>query len=428
MGSLLAAAAQSPASIIVSEAFANRWVATETVNAGPVRDFILGAEVYGQQQTRAVSQVRFSPHPSHARLALVLRGHVSNVTEGHTRQAVVTSTGSYQFELVKPIEFDGQQLITQSPAAFMQIDQRNRSVWTPVSHLPLVGHIADTITYRAAQQRQPIARMIAAQKLTREIGPRFNNEVDTELSKANQAWLPQLRSMLGKLPVANASLASRSTHGWLWVGLAPSPSRSPATTRFPTPPVGGATVTIRDDLVNAALEALPLAGLEVSDTDLMRIPELLSSAKGGLSDLTRLLSIEPRQPQSATLVLAGNQPVRVDFSGRSVTLELQCRIRPVVGPEIPPVRIVVEFEPRVAESVVAIEPVSANVSLLEPASAPLESLAQLAGTVIKQQIEQDLATAVIPRRLQLPGPNQSTEAVTLQQLRVDGGLLVLSYD
>lgn len=121
-----------PLCLVVGEDFAGSLVRSETIDQGPVRDFVLGAYVVGHQRTRARTSLDFVPHEGTARMLLLLEGEIHNQTANHTPHALIHSEGNYRFHLAKQIEFDGQVFRTRSPGALMMIHQRNRGAETPV--------------------------------------------------------------------------------------------------------------------------------------------------------------------------------------------------------------------------------------------------------------------------------------------------------
>src|SRR5439155_2868575 len=97
---------RSPLQIVIPERVLNLWLTKERVDAGPVRDVIMNAEVVGRQTTITRVQADCRPNDDHAEIHLVLRGTVQSDTVGMTRQAAVSTVGRHGVVVVKPVMFD----------------------------------------------------------------------------------------------------------------------------------------------------------------------------------------------------------------------------------------------------------------------------------------------------------------------------------
>ena len=98
--------------VFASEAFLSRHMSERHDEAGGVRDFILGADVYGNQVTNSVAGVQLLPNPRAARFAVTLNGTVSSNTSGVTSQATIFTQGYHTFYATKEVTFDGNRFVT----------------------------------------------------------------------------------------------------------------------------------------------------------------------------------------------------------------------------------------------------------------------------------------------------------------------------
>lgn len=186
--------------LTVHEKFLDEWLRMESQETGPVRDCILGAQVLGCQQTESRLSVDFIPDATSARMELQLRGVTRNQTQNRTHQAVVHSTGEHHFRLSKAVRFDGHQLFTRSPSAFLTPHQVNRGAMTPASAIPIIGPLSNGIAMSIAEQRRPQSEQVTAQRITQQVAPQFNRSVDERLTELNtqlQAVVPNLLLPLG---------------------------------------------------------------------------------------------------------------------------------------------------------------------------------------------------------------------------------------
>ncbi|MCA9056102.1 MAG: hypothetical protein KDA75_19855, partial [Planctomycetaceae bacterium] len=191
--------------VVATEAFANRVMQRCQTQQGQIRDFILGANVFGDQSTTTVTRVDFRPCTTAARLELEVSGDVESHTVGVTQQAQVQTLGRHHFEMSKEIEFDGSQVRTRSPSVSVTPSQRHVGAVTPMSSLPLIGPIASGIALQAATARNPAAARITADKITRQAAPEFNQRVDAELGRLNQLLSGKVHEQLTRFQLAPSS-------------------------------------------------------------------------------------------------------------------------------------------------------------------------------------------------------------------------------
>jgi hypothetical protein len=200
--------------VIVPEAFLNRLLARSETDTGPVVDNILGANVTGSQYTNTTITVDVLRCAQLARMELQLNGTTVNQTIGVTPQAAVRSRGTHDFRLTKQVDFDGLQFSTRSPAAWVTPRLTNEGAATPLTGVPLLGPLANQIALNQAQQRRPAAEQVITRRLTDQVAPRFNQEVDQQLSDANvrlQRHIPTLLGLAGLTP-ADVSFSSTDAH------------------------------------------------------------------------------------------------------------------------------------------------------------------------------------------------------------------------
>src|SRR5690606_4783826 len=171
--------------VIIPEAFLNRLLARSDTDTGPVVDNILGANVTGSQNTNTTLSVDVTECPQLARMQLQLTGTTQNQTIGVTPQAAVRSRGAHEFRLTKQVDFDGLTFATRSPAAWVTPRLTNEGAATRRTGVPLLGPLSNQIALTEAERRRPAAEQVITRRLTDQGAPRFNQEVDQQLSDAN---------------------------------------------------------------------------------------------------------------------------------------------------------------------------------------------------------------------------------------------------
>lgn len=427
---ILQLASEHPFCIVVGETFASRILGSQTVDEGPFEDFLMGAQLKGVQKTRARTYVDFTPDVSAAKILYVLKGVTANDTVAQLPQASVRSAGTFHFEMTKQIEFNGESIRTWSPSAFMTIKQENIGAATTMSHVPLLGPLANNIVLNVAEQRKPISEGIAAQRVTQQIAPKFNSRLDEELAKLNQQLHGPLKERIASVKMTPSRISTLTTDDAFLCGLeflstldesdnnpvkavkqsrrtrtllvtrqlipGPSPLSSGERIEAPIPYsldthtlADRACVLIHASLVQNLADRFGLGGREIPDTQLSNLfnPMGADGAKTG--------------PQMFTVILDEEEPIQAFVDHGELIVEVRMSIRPIIGPEIPTQAVRISVRPQMSESeilldaeLVSVEPVNAT----ESNGAKANPMALL----IRQAIEQRLNDITIPRDYLIP--------------------------
>ncbi len=409
---------QYPLCVVVSDQFANYFVKTETRESGPVRDFVLGAQVVGVQQTSATTKLIFVPHEPAARMLITLSGITNNQTTNSTPQAIVRSEGSYLFELSKQVEFDGNLLKTWSPTALLKINQRNRAAQTQMTGVPIIGSIANQIAINEADRRKPMAEQIAAQKVTQQVGPRFNKEIDDVLTTLNGQLENVVQKRLLQFQMVPKRLQTTSTSDAMLIGLGLNEAASIGLSPPALPAnVNGLQIYLHESHLNDLVAKLPLANLELPDTALER----LSRFQFGQAQ-----NSEPAVPKLATIIFDGDQPAKFYLRNGAMELELRMAFRPVVGPLIPTQRVIFKTNVQLTETQLILKTDLDSVQPLDPKTEAVFST--IAEKAVRQQMANQLQERTFPATVDLPLPiNSKTGQLQVQGLTLDGGWMTLVF-
>lgn len=443
--------------ITVTEAFLARLLSRNDTVAGPVRECILGADVHGEQFTVTQTTVDLRPCLDKARFVLRLTGNVADRTVGVTPRAQLQSTGAHQFQMEKQVDFDGQSFTTRSPAAWVIPRISYRGATTFATGVPLVGDIARSIALSEAERQRPQAEQIASQMVTRQAAPRFNNEVDNKLAKANhqlsrlipvlfdwidltpdrlslrtspdrliyQLRLPRPAVTLGRNLYADVEDVSFDTvQGPLFL---PADQHAPPVT-LPEYVEGRAiTVAVHEDLVNHVLDSLPLGGHEIPDTLIDRLIEILlqtienrsfDPASRNLNDLS--------EAEFATVVLADDRPVSVRFDDGQVLVTALAGFRPKLTAEVPTQRV--EFPYTISQSADNIMLLPGQVTVTATLADDSGPLAEIARPLIQQQVAQRLHEVTLPTSADLNLPEMTPTRLTVNQVVIEDSWLVITLD
>src|SRR5690606_26306152 len=105
-----------------------------------------------------------------------------------------------------------------------------------------LGPLSNQIAINQAQRRRPAAEQVITRRVTDQVAPRFNQEVDQQLSDANvrlQRHIPHLLGLAGLTP-ADVALSSTDEHVLFGLRVPkvqasrrPAPDESPAQSEDP---------------------------------------------------------------------------------------------------------------------------------------------------------------------------------------------------
>lgn len=452
--SIVSIAQRHPLCVIVGERIASQLIGTDTVEEGPFREMIMGADVKGSQRTNARTSIDFIPNENSVMLKVVLNGHTVSQTISQVRQASIQSAGNIEFQVTKQIEFDGALLRTWTPAAYMTIRQQNLGASTPMSPIPLLGPLANSIVMNAANQQKPMTEAIAAQRITQAVAPEFNNRLDEVLVSLNRKLSGEVKDWLENSQMQPSHIVTRSSHdagmwGVAFENAAPASagtipvqpvstlggrrnkavpskllipvstsggSRSPVTIPFLTE-----AESIQDRMVALIHESL-IADLadrfELSGKDVP--PSLLNSFLGGAQ-------AEAQGPSLGTLVLNKEHPISATINRGDFLLTIRASFKPIIGPEIPPHEVVFSFHPILTETEVLLKPELKSIAQVNPKTGGF--LGAAGEGIIRGAIEQKLKDFTFPRIVNIPREEGKTPLpLRLQSLTLADGWLSIAYE
>ncbi len=195
----------------ITEKFLQKILNRTQQNSGAVQDFILGAQVSGQQTTLSNITINCLPSRQGARFNFEIQGTVQTSTTAYTPRATVAQQGNNQFNATKPVLFDGSKFLTKKAVLTVMPNQIVLGAQTRHSMMPLLGPLADQIALGTAMARTPQSNLIAGQKLIRRLQPQIDTQTDQNLKKANQFLKEKIWDRLEQLKLAPARRSAFST-------------------------------------------------------------------------------------------------------------------------------------------------------------------------------------------------------------------------
>ena len=320
--------------VVASEAYLNKFMGQSRDESGPVHDFILGANVQGNQTTHTNIRVKLVPSGNTAQFDLTADGQVATSTLGYTDQATISTSGNHSFTAMKRIVFNGESFST-GPAR-INVSAHNTTTGAQ-TNMGLFSGIGDRIAVNRAEEMRGESEAIAASRLRDRVLPPFNAQVDKEFHDFN----PEIAERLAALRELNLYPDAKTwstTDSELKVATRlMAPTELGGSEPSPAMYLGrGLTVLLHDSLMNNYADRLELAGKSMTDDEIKAKLE---------QQLTKLLGREVKFPakESApadessikTIVFDAADPLRMHADEGSLVLTIRAGFKQEGKEDIP---------------------------------------------------------------------------------------------
>jgi hypothetical protein len=417
--------------VVVSEAFLSKLVAKTETSQGPVRDFILGANVTGQQTTTATVGVDLKPNPQGISLHLTLDGVSRSNTAGVTDEATVYTSGNHTFHAWKPVTFDGKSFIVGTGDIVVYPHNTTTGIATQYSDVPLFGGIADSIARGEVAKKRPQSEAIAAQRVSSRVLPEFSSKVDAEIAKLNQDLENKVNAKLREKDLFPSATSYRSSESDLRVlqRLMGDHELAGGDGPFVSVPNQGFVVALHESLLNNSLDRLKFAGRTITDKELAsEIEKSFSDLLG--RDLKATKKIEEAgegSKEPATFIFPEKDPIRLRVNNGQLLLVIRAGLKQKPGEEdIPTQEITVPLVFRIEGSKLVIESEQVGVSPVDP---PANAGLQIArAQVVRAKVQNALPTRAFDRFISIDKNRQTPIQLGLSQIKLAGGWLSLSFE
>ncbi len=314
--------------VSISEAFLNRFAAQSRTEAGPVRDFILGADVYGDQTTVNHSSVDLLPSDKGAHFRISLTGEVSTSTEAVASKAVIYSAGNHQFFGGKDVFFDGDTFSTGPATVNVAASNVPVGASTQADRIPLLGGIARRMAINAANRNRPESEAIAAERTGSRVEPQFNAEVDSAFVRLNAELQDKARRPLLTENLYPDYKTARTTDTELIFNsrLMADGELGGGASPIESIPAAGIAFNIHDSLLNNALNRVDVAGKTLTETEFIQlIDQRLKKYFPGvnLENHRHLKAGKPDITEPNAMVFATTDPIRIRIVDGNVVLTIR---------------------------------------------------------------------------------------------------------
>jgi hypothetical protein len=300
---------------------------------------------------------------------------------------------------------------------------------TRVSHVPILGRIANNIAIREANARNPQTNAMAMQRITQQVSSQLEQEAASQFANASKELQTKTYGPLRKYNLypdvmqlsttaSELNLSSRLMDADEIGGSQSAPIAAVPST--------GLVAQIHESLLTHAFDRLGLNGQEMTEDQVRELLESrLSEILGRPVSIPKPQNAAPEEEQAAnTLVFDQNDPVRFTITDGVVTLIIRAGLKRNNGEDIPTQIISVPFTPTLQGDKIVLT--RGNVGV-KPVTRPPNVSAQVArAQIMRQKIQSALPEQTVDATFEIEQQNKTVK-LTLIELIAQGGWLTLSF-
>ncbi len=411
--------------VLVSEAFLNRLMSQNRVEQGPVNDFILGANVYGNQITNTAVDVDLKPSSNTVRFDLRLNGNINSNTQGVTPQATVYTIGNHTFNARKEINFDGQTFSTMPATIAVSPRNTTTGISTQMSGIPIIGRIAQQIASEQVEAKRGEAESIAASRVQDNVLPRFNQDVDRSFAEQGDKLNREVFSGLRATKLFPDTYNYQSTDQLMTMNAR---VMSPHQVGGDLPDsrlmsVTGATALVHETALNNAIDQMDLAGQTVTEAELKaKIEAFLTKA------LNRPYKFQAEAPVAATdedekalngIIFAAVDPIRIRVTNDELIIVIRAGFKQEGKEDIPTREITVPISLEAVGNQILAK--RGNVIV---AAAEGQGGGVAINAVVRKKIQSVLPDRAVDSKIEIKTPEKIVIAHVTKIKLVDGWLVI----
>ncbi len=297
--------------VAVSERLVVAGIEDPVDETAPVRDVILGTDLYGTGRSVGNISASLAPNSSHAVFDITYLGVTNTRNTGYNGPVVIFSKGTTGIGARKRLWLNESGLHAHPARA-------NATTRSDICDIQPQrgGRMVERIAWRKAMEQKHLAEVIASRHATARASRQVDDRADTMIKDVNRGFEHKFRRPTMERNLFPSKLRFTSSEDALrvvWLQATPAQLAAPA---GPPPAVKDADFTVRvhESMINNAAQTT-LAGLTISDDEFrMAVVELL----GRLPE--KLDAIPGEEPWGVSFDRA--QPIEVHFAdgGFQVTI------------------------------------------------------------------------------------------------------------
>jgi hypothetical protein len=417
--------------VVATEEFLNRLLSEARTEKGPVVDFVLGANVSGNQTTVTRVGIDLRPSGRTARFDLTLNGTIQSSTVGVTSEATVYTQGNHTFLARKEINFDGVRFVTAPATINVYPHNTTTGIATAMSG-GLFGGIAQNIASQEVEKRRGAAEAIAADRVRTNVLPKFNSEVDKNFAEAGPKLEADVFSGLKATGLYPDAFVYTTSDNILKLN-----SRLMGSTElgadFPATHASldrGAALMLHESAVNNSIDRMGLAGQTLNETQLREKLEAFFTKA-----LNRPVKLDPPPKPAGTpaaadgeeddkgpsaIVFADADPMRIRFEGGELILVIRASFKQEGKDDIPMREITVPMTFEVKGKKIVIT--RGNIIV---AAAGGEGGGIAINGVVRKKIQSALPDREVDSKVELKGPKNTVVTNVSAINLIDGWVQVI---
>lgn len=428
--------------IIASEGFLNRLVADSRTENGPVSDFILGARVSGNQTTQVQVGLDVKESSKNAVFDLTLSGVTRSRTRGVTSQATIFTSGNHRFRAAKEIRFDGDRFELAPARISVRANNTTTGASTRYSGVPIFGGIANGIAVGEANKRRPQSEAIAAARVSEQVIPKFNEEVDAEFETVNSELETRLLQKLRDNDLFPSARRIASTEDSVTISARLMGRAEVGGNRPPAEEVGDNQLLIQmhETLINNALDKMGLAGRTLSEEELVEeiensLTELwgrpIKFDKSAAEDYEKPATEEaPAEDEDedvpTSFVFDDTDPMRIQFRNGEVLIRIRAALLQEGKDDIPAQEVEVPITFGFEGDDLIVKSGRIRVS---PVVKPDNLQTQIARAgVIRKKIEKATPDRKVDTNIEIEEEGRPTIRLKLSEVVADSGWVSIRFD
>ena len=413
---------------LVTENFLNRLMSQNKSEQGRVTDFVLGANVSGNQITNTTVSVDLKPSSNTARFDLRLNGNINSNTAGVTPQATVYTLGNHTFLATKEVNFDGLNFSTMPATISVNPHNTTTGIATKLSGIPIIGRIAHSIASDQVEEKRGQAEAIAASRVQDGVLPRFNQEVDRNFAEQGYKLNNEVFSGLRATGLFPDTYSYTTTDQLLTVSAR---VMSPHQIGGDIPEsrllsASGATALIHETAFNNAIDQIGLAGQAVTEAELKaKVEAFVTKATNKPFKFETPAPTKPAEGEGEeekalnAIIFAPVDPIRVRIVDNELSIVIRAGFKQEGKDDIPTQEITVPL---------SLESTGRQI-LAKAGNVIVEATEGQGGgvgvrAVVKRKIQSLLPDRTLDGKVELKTPDKIVVAYITKLLLVDGWLAV----
>ena len=398
--------------LTVKENFLNRLVARNETKPGEVRDFILGAQVFGHQTTATKVRLDLLPAATNGRAALVLNGTTQSETTGVTPQAKVDVASQQEFVAFKEIYFDGDKFTTRHAVVHVRAKNQTLGAVTPLTGT-LFGGIANRIAFREAERRRPAAEAVARDRVAERVYPEFDKAIDQQLATANDELEQSVRRLLRTADLLPSAQQVTTTDTQLNYSMQVAEEASTPSTEGLEDRLGsenGLKLMVHESLLNSLIAKFGLKGMRTTDREIEKsmTPFIYKPADDELEAAEPpAMSIPGMENLIIDIEFDEYDPLTIRLEEDRAVVTLRAKFKPAGKDVLPALAVTIPYTSKVIGEKIVVSPGKVAVEpLVKDGDTPLPPVAlKLISTAIESSLTKFAVDRVLPASLwQMPGP------------------------